>query len=77
MAQAFDRLCFEAYPTVPERSRPCAFHHLNLQGCRDAAKGTCTRCTAQAAMPAPNPAPAGSLARIKAACTAHLLQFMK
>ena len=44
---------------------------------RPAAKGTCTRCAAQAAMPAPNPAPAGSLARIKAACSAHLLQFMR
>jgi hypothetical protein len=64
--EAFDHLTNVAYPNVPGAERPCAFACLGK--CDKAKTGGCYKCDARSKLTAPVDAPAGAVAKVKAAC---------
>jgi hypothetical protein len=67
--EAFDYLSMMAYPSVAGELRPCAFECMAT--CAKAASGLCYKCKARSALTTtPVTAPAGAVAKVKAACDA-------
>ena len=75
---AFEQLCVEAAPNAAHHERPCAWASLLKKGC---SKADCRRCQHQQALTSAgkpgNPVPNGSLAKVKAACTAQVAELLK